>query len=732
MVEIVVPSVAAVVVMAALIAALIIIAGRQADALASERQQQVVATVLDQSIRRTAHDQEVSTVWDAAVLHARATHPDLGWLDQNLGIWLHSYYGHDEAFVIDSDGRPIYAMRGGRRIAPSAYYQEVARIAAPLRAALRRKLMHPSPADVSASILTPGAIDLGVVGGHPAIVSLKPIVSETGRIRQVPGTEYLHVSVRYLDGNFMGELAGQYRLDGAQFLRDRPSNNSENLVPLRSSEGHLLGYIGWAPFGPGSLMVRRVAPVMGVSLLLIFSVVTLLLRRVRGSTLQLEASEAQAQHLAFHDSLTGLANRARFEDRLSHELARARATVGSLALLYLDLDGFKQVNDTLGHPAGDELIRAVGQRLVATVRGSDLVARVGGDEFAIIQTDIGAAPEAEVMCMRIIEAINMPFDVAGSQVRVGVSIGIAMGPADSGDRSELARKGDIALYESKAAGKGRYTFFTEGMDASIRRRKEIEISLRAALAAGDQLEVYYQPLYSAHSGGITGAEALVRWHHPKHGTVSPAIFVPIAEETGLIDELGIWVLEQACRKAVRWPISTISVNVSAVQLRKGDFAERALAILERTGLDPARLEIEITETSFIENTAHCQPNLTTLRERGVKVALDDFGTGYSSFTHLRNFQVDRIKIDRSFVSSIGAGEEGSSIIQAIIDLAKAGGLKVTAEGVETQQQRTFLSDVGCNSLQGYLLARPMPAKAMDAILGIADVGHSSANATVQV
>jgi EAL domain-containing protein (putative c-di-GMP-specific phosphodiesterase class I) len=256
------------------------------------------------------------------------------------------------------------------------------------------------------------------------------------------------------------------------------------------------------------------------------------------------------------------------------------------------------------------------------------------------------------------------------------------------------------------------------MDASIRRRGEIETSLRAALEAGNQLEVYYQPLYSARTGAVTGAEALVRWHHPQHGMLFPAMFVPIAEETGLIEQLGEWVLGQACRAAVRWPLRTIAVNVSAVQLRNANFADRVIAVLEATGLDPGRLELEITETSFIENAANCQPNLLALRLRGIKVALDDFGTGYSSFTHLQNFTVDRLKIDRSFVDSIGSGEAGSAIIQAIVDLAKASGLQITAEGVETLEQGAFLSQVGCNSLQGYLLARPMPASALDALFGL--------------
>lgn len=722
--QVVAPALATVAAMAVLIAALVLFSARQADRLAFQREHGVISTVLAQSIARIAHDQEGVTVWDDAVRHVRAFRQDPVWLDTNLGVWMRTYYGHDEAFVLNPKDEPLYAMRAGRRLSASAYHHDIARIAAPLVAELRRKLRQPSPEDVGPSALTPGTIDLAIVSGHPAIVSVKPITSDTGTIPQAAGTEFLHIAVRYLDTGFTRELSERYQLQGAAFAKRPLAAQAEGAVPLRSSANQLLGYVVWQPLQPGSLLVERVAPVMGASLLLIFAIVTILLRHVRQGTLRLEASEAQAQHLAFHDSLTGLANRALFDDRLAHQLAHARAASTSLALLYLDLDGFKNVNDTLGHPAGDELIRRVGTRLAALVRSTDLVARVGGDEFAIIQCDIEGPAEAEILCMRIVEEISRPIDIAGTQARVGVSIGIAMGPADAGERTELARKADIALYEAKSAGKGRYTFFAEGMDASLRRRKEIETGLRTALDTGSGLEVHYQPLYSAQSDVITGAEALVRWRHPEKGVISPTIFVPIAEEAGLIEQLGEWVLEQACRAAVNWPIGTISVNVSAVQLRNAHFAERVMEILRRTGLDPARLEVEITETSFIENAATCQPNLTTLRARGVKVALDDFGTGYSSFTHLRNFDVDRIKIDRSFVSGIGSTEDGSPIIQAIIDLAKASGLKVTAEGVETAEQRFFLSEIGCNSLQGYLLSRPMPATAMDAVFRVG--GHSSA------
>ena len=711
--RIVAPAFGAVAVMAALVAALIVLAAHQANSLAAVRQQKMVATVLAQSMERMGHDQEAMTVWDDAIRKVRALDYDLPWLDLNLGSWFFTHYGHAESFVVDPTGRPVYAMRRGRPVVAEVYYDDLAPSAAPLIAALRRRLRQPAATNIDPLDLSPGIAGFGMAGAHPAIISVKPIVTDTGRLKQAPGTEYLHITVRDLDGRYMAELAGQYQLDEARFATAIGRGRSG--VPLRSANGELLGYLTWKPFQPGSVMLQRISPVMGCALLLMLVIVGLLLLRVRRGTLQLEASEGQAKHVAVHDPLTGLANRARFEQVLAHELAQVRGGRGSLALLYLDLDGFKEVNDTFGHPAGDELIRGVAARLVDNVRATDLVARMGGDEFIVLQCDIGSPAAAEILCMRLIEAICVPFEIGGSQMRVGVSIGIAMGPIDADEPTELARKADIALYEAKAAGRGRFMFFAESMDASIRRRREIEGGLRSALADGGQLAVHYQPIYSAPAGQLRGAEALVRWHHPERGLIAPGAFVPIAEESGLIGKLGEWVLDEACRTAVRWPAGTLAVNVSAVQLRQAGFAARALAIVDAAGLDPSRLEVEITETSLIQNTANCQPNLLALRARGVKIALDDFGTGYSSFSHLRGLTVDRIKIDRSFVNGIDSSEGGRPIIHAIVALAKASGLKVTAEGVETSEQSRFLADAGCDALQGFYLARPMPADGLDAL-----------------
>lgn len=710
----VLPAFAALLIVAAVLAAFVAYSATEADRLAAEQQQQLVETVIRHRIADTAHDQEGVTIWDQAARHANAAKPDLEWLDGNVGTWMHTYYGHDEAYVVRDTGEPIYAMRGGVMRGAEEYHGPVENVARPLIQKLRFAMVQPGRGTVEPRTQSAGAIDLAVVGSRAAIVSVKPIIDDTGEVRQ-PGREPIHIAVRYLDGDFLEELATSYALSHARFSRVA-LHDWEVSVPVTSTNKTIIGYISWEPFRPGTLLTKRLLPLSLVALVLVSGLLALVLLHLRRSTVALEASEAQAQHLAFHDTLTGLANRSIFDTRLAQSLAAARAQGNSIALLYLDLDGFKNINDTLGHPAGDALIRAVAQRLRNEVRETDLVARLGGDEFAIIQTGITSPGEAEILCLRLLEAIYEPFDLAGAEARVGVSVGVAFGPGDADDRSELTRKADIALYEAKAAGKGRFLFFADGMDVEIRHRRLVETELAAALEAGDQLEVYYQPVYSPENGKATGAEALLRWHHPAQGMISPALFVPIAEHSGLIVELGEWVLERACRDARLWPSGDLSVNVSAVQLRRRDFADKVMRILERVGFPPNRLELEITETSFLENATACEGNIVRLRNQGIKIALDDFGTGYSSFSHLSSLSVDRVKIDRSFVSVIGASGEGSAVVKAILDLAAANGLKVTAEGVETDEQRRFLSRIGCHSLQGYLMAKPMPARQMMGVL----------------
>lgn len=715
------PVTAVVATVAGIVCALLIWSTREIDTIAEGRQRQIVETVLRQNIQRIAHDQEASTYWDDAVRMVRAKQPDLDWLDNNLGIWLHKYYGHDDAYIVDDADRPIYAMQQGERTQPDDF-RRLRVQAAPLISELREKMRRGAREEIGPTVLTPGATDLAIIDGRPAIISAKPIVSETGRLPQVRGSEFIHISIRYLDGSFLRDLSGQYWVDKARFSWTARYAPGESVEALRTRRGDTIGYVLWTPFSPGSQMMTRLAPVLSAALIAVALIVMLLLIRIHRTLAALKASEAQAQHLAFHDTLTGLANRALFQDRLDHALASVRRGAPAVALFYLDLDRFKAVNDTLGHPAGDQLIRDVAHRLKQVTRSSDTVARLGGDEFAIIQTGGTTPAMAEILCLRLVEAIAEPFDLDGVRVAVGVSIGVAIAPVHGVDRIELSRKADIALYEAKASGRGRYVLFTEAMDATVKRRQAIEHDLREALALGGQLELHYQPIHDARSHAVIGVEALIRWRHPVQGLMAPATFIPIAEESDLIEPIGEWALNEACRAAHHWSLDSVSVNVSAVQLRNPAFPETVLTAIRASGIDPRRLELEITETSFIENEEACERNIVALREYGIRIALDDFGTGYSSLNHLRDFEVDRLKVDRSFVAGIDRREGGSAIIRAIVGLAVARGIAVTAEGVETTEQAAWLTSVGCDALQGYLLSRPLPQADIDARFGVVLTG----------
>jgi diguanylate cyclase (GGDEF)-like protein len=521
--------------------------------------------------------------------------------------------------------------------------------------------------------------------------------------------------VVYLDGILVSRLREDFALAGGRYSLTDNTLENEASVALRKRDGQPIGYFIWRPFAPGGEVTHMVGPVLAGALAIAAAVVFFQARRLGRKTMDLETSRAQAQHLAFHDVLTGLPNRAMFENRLDAALSRCAREGSRLALFCIDLDGFKQVNDTLGHPAGDALIREVGRRLLAQARAYDTVSRIGGDEFAIIQIGPPHQAAIESMAARIVDELGLPFDLLGVQSFIGASVGIAVAPEDGHDRNELSRKADIALYKAKQGGRGRYAFFCPTMDEAIKTREEIDRDLRKAIADCDnQLALLYQPVFSATSGRMAGVEALLRWKHPERGMIPPAAFISFAEESGLIEALGEWVLRNAMRDALRWPGLRLSVNVSPVQIRRRSFVDRVIGLLAETMLPPKNLELEITETALMEGSSEIGNRLARLRAAHVAIALDDFGTGYSSLSHIRDLAVDRIKIDRSFVTAIETGH-GAALVQAIAGLAKANGLRITAEGVETYRQHEYLESIGCDELQGFLLSRPVSADEITAL-----------------
>ena len=421
-------------------------------------------------------------------------------------------------------------------------------------------------------------------------------------------------------------------------------------------------------------------------------------------------AERRIAHMAHHDALTGLPNRVLFHERLA-ALVAERAPAG---LLCLDLDHFKLVNDTLGHPAGDALLRQVAERLRACLGGDGLVARLGGDEFAVLHR--AERPALVALADRIIAALCRPFALDGQDVTVGVSIGIALAPEHGDDPDGLLRKADTALYAAKADGRRTRRLFEPAMDAALQARRALERDLRAAIAA-EALEVHYQPLVDARTLAVTGCEALLRWRHPERGFVSPADFIPVAEETGLIASLGEWVLARACREAAGWPRPVrVAVNLSPVQFRAPDLVGTVARALAESGLDPARLELEITEQVMLEESAANIAVLHRLRGLGVRIAIDDFGTGYASLSYLRAFPFDKIKIDRSFTAALGQEAAALAVVQAVIGLGASLGTTTVAEGVETEAQLAVLRRSGCDEVQGFLFSRPVPAADLRALV----------------
>ena len=426
-------------------------------------------------------------------------------------------------------------------------------------------------------------------------------------------------------------------------------------------------------------------------------------------------AETRIAHMARHDALTGLANRVLLRERLDEVLARTRRT-DPCAVLWLDLDQFKSINDTEGHTTGDALLRAAAARMRRLVRETDTIARIGGDEFAVVQSNVGQPAGATALAARLVHELGLPFQIGGQQFVIGASIGIAIAPADGCDTDQLLKNADIALYRAKAEGRARYRLFEPAMDALMQARRTLELDLRRALAE-EEFELFYQPLVRVQTRQVSGFEALIRWRHPTRGLVSPGEFIPFAEETGLVTQVDEWVLRAACREAATWPDElSVAVNLSAAHFRSEAVIATVAAALEESGLRPDRLEIEITESMMIENSERALAILHQLRNLGARISMDDFGIGYSSLGYLRNFRFDKIKIDQSFVRELATRPDSIAIIRAVTSLCGSLGMTTTAEGVETDEQLAALVAENCTEAQGYLFSRPLPASEIPDLL----------------
>ncbi|HET7717851.1 MAG TPA: EAL domain-containing protein [Bauldia sp.] len=643
-------------------------------------------------------EQESSVIWDEAVRRVKAG--DQAWMRSNLGEWMGSYFGHNRIFVLDASNAPIHAMEDGvTKPATEAFKDERAAVE-PFVHELRRQIGQAASGldDSTGAIGDIGVQDFVLLDGTPAIVSIKPIIPDTDALTQRPGSEYLHVAVRFLDESFVDEIAERYQLSGAR-IAPKGTPVPDSSIPLTNRSGETLGYLVWEPYRPGLSLIEKLGPTIAVASIPVAVLLVWLVRHLWRATQRL-------RFLAFHDSLTALPNRTSFNIRLRSALGEAGRPGGSVAVMMIDLDRFKNINDTLGHPAGDELIRQVGERLREATADAGTLARLGGDEFAVILSHVESASAAETIAERILREMRRPFVLNGEQVISGVSIGTAVAEPEERDASDLLRKADIALYEAKSKGRRRHQVFFPELSEIVLRRRLIEQDLRQALEDGS-ITAAYQPVFDRDLQKVLGAEAFMRWQHPIHGDLPPDLIISIAEERGLIEPIGERVLQSACRLLNESSLPWVAVNLSSVQLRSEGFAESLLATLQRFDVDPRRLQFEIKEPALLADDAVTTANLDFLRASGATITLEDFGTGYSSLNHLRRYPVDKVKIDRSLVNQLEASPECQAIARALVSVAKSLNKVVAADGIATQQERTLVVAMGCDELQGSALAKPL-------------------------
>jgi diguanylate cyclase (GGDEF)-like protein len=734
--------------------AALIAAGRGTDTMSVLAQQIEVWRATSDGMDNLAVAQESVGLCEKCIAEADSAKPDQAWLDTNVGFRMFDLFKVQETYILDGKDRPVYAAVQRHHVSPAAYERvapAVNRFVELARGEIKRpggrsNLDERLPGSPPAPLVIPPqpgvtdepttlfptvrttpdvihATDLVRIGDRIAFVSAMQMARFKGGSLSMGGAAPMLVSLRYLDKGFLSQLAKRNYLNDARLADSPKPNPGEATVPLMNSDGMPLTNMFWTPLLGGSAVIHKLLlPAAGM-----FSVITLLvllmslkLRRMmqqddehvgelERAHVELQAKEAQAHHLAYHDVLTGLPNRAMFNDKADTALLRTRHGE-NMAIVLLDLDRFKNVNDRFGHFAGDELIQQVAKRLKRVLRGSDTMARLGGDEFAILLERKEHTENIEQTLEGILDQLRRPYEIVGNQAHIGVSMGVALAPECGTDRTDLMRKADIALYRAKDEGRDCYRYFTESMDETVQLRASLEADLRDALASGKGgLSVNYQPLVDSEGRKVTALEALVRWDHPQRGSIPPQLFVPVAEETGLISALGDWVMREACKVASDWPKLTVAINLSPIQFCDETFAGRVCAIVREAGVSPHQIELEVTEGVVLDQNESVRGALRRLRQEGFRIALDDFGTGYSSLSYLREFDVDRIKIDKSFVQNLGHNLDAGAIVTAVVTLGHAMGLQVTAEGVETSDQEEFLRSAGCNMLQGFLFSEAVPA-----------------------
>jgi diguanylate cyclase len=638
---------------------------------------------------------------------------------QRVGVGLKAVIDHDYVVVVDGFGRLAHSFIKRNTLEAdwlSAALPELAPTLAHLqgesRTAPGKAMWLSNPHPSAHNTFVPEAAFLHSMRDRVAIVTSIVTGGKDNAGNQSP----IVLTIQIIDEIFLADVGNRLLLANLRKTGEDDIPADDHVFTIRDLHDQPITQFAWTPRRPGAAVLRNVIPYLAITIVGFALLAAFALRYMRVSAAAIAAGENRLRFLALHDPLCGLPNRVFFSEQLELKIAQVRRGGPPAAVLYLDLDHFKDVNDTLGHSIGDELIRNVTQRLKHTLRSDDIVARLGGDEFAVITTAASDHDMLQLIAQRVIASLCTPYMVDGNTIVIGVSIGIAIVEQNSKERgSDIMRFADIALFRAKSEGRNRACIYNAEMDAELTRRTQLEKDLRAAIAT-DELSVAYQPVVSASGEKIVGVEALARWLHPERGYLSPAEFIPLAEQSGLIIELGEWVLRRACRDGRAWPKLSMAVNVSPVQFRQAGFVETIERVLAETEFDATRLELEVTESTLIGNVEIAEAAMLRLKALGVRLALDDFGTGYSSLQYLRRFPFDKLKIDRSFIQSIEKAADAAAIVHAIVSLGRGLGMKVTAEGVENAEQHLFLRAAGVHFMQGFRFGKPCSAAEIGALL----------------
>ncbi len=689
----------------------VLTSARRADEVAFNTEQQLMVQSIDEHGLHAMHLVEGVAATPSATARIRTDY-DPQWADQRIGQWLAKFH-FDVAMIVDGADRVEY-----RYPAANLGERDLSAEVAPIIALLRGRL-NAMPAQAVALIegqdpAKPGrsAVLVQNFFGQPAYVAAVAVGSDTD-LAHGNDSAPIVLAVKYIGARLLDKIGSRLQLASLRAIA-KPSAKADgnHSLDLTDVQGGMVARFSWKPTRPGGAIVASVAPFIAVALAGFALFVVLGIRYMRRTAEEIATGERQLRHLALHDPVCGLPNRIYFGERLEQTINNVRGGGLSAAVFYIDLDHFKDVNDTLGHHIGDELILNVTQRLSRIMRGDDLVARLGGDEFAIITTCASDSYSLQAIAGRIIAAVCAPYAISGHNIIIGASIGIAAIDRRVGDAADILRYADMALYRAKNEGRNRACIYDAAMDADLSNRKLLEGDLLQAIK-NDGLRAAYQPIVNAAGDTVVGVEALARWTHPTHGEIPPSRFIPIAEHSGLIIELGEWMLRRACLDGRNWPNLAISVNVSPLQFRRSDFVEVVERILTETDFDANRLELELTESTLLGNLETAELSMLRLKAIGVRFALDDFGTGYSSLLYLRRFPFDKLKIDSSFVRSIEKAPDAAAIVHAVVSLGRGLGMKVTAEGVETAEQHLFLRAAGVHSMQGFRFGKPGTAGEID-------------------